>query len=74
MASVAKSPVGMAVMQLVEAGKIDLDAPVTEYLPDFTMADPDVGAITIRQLLSHTSGMPDPMDWLAEYQDKNTAN
>lgn len=33
MASVAKSPVGMAVMQLVEAGKIDLDAPVTEYLP-----------------------------------------
>ena len=70
--SISKSFTALAVMQLVEAGKIDLDAPVTEYLPDFTMADPDGGAITIRQLLSHTSGMPDPMDWLAEYQDENT--
>ena len=71
MGSVAKTPVAMAIMQLVEDGKIDLDAPVTKYLPYFTLADPDAGAITIRQLLSHTSGMPDTIDWLAEYQDKN---
>jgi len=61
----------VAIMQLVAEGKIDLDAPVTKYLPYFTLADPDAGAITIRQLLSHTSGLPDTIDWLAEYQDKN---
>ncbi len=71
MGSVAKTSVAMAIMQLVEGGKIDLDAPVTKYLPYFTLADPDAGAITIRQLLSHTSGMPDEVDWLAEYQNKN---
>ncbi len=72
MGSVGKTPTAMAIMQLVEDGKIDLDAPVTKYLPYFTLADPDAGAITIRQLLSHTSGMPDvEIDWLAEYRDKN---
>ncbi len=44
----------MAVMQLVEAGKIDLDAPVSNYLEAFSGRP--AGAITIRQLLSHTSG------------------
>ena len=71
MGSVAKTPMAVAIMQLVADGKIDLDAPVTKYLPYFTLADPDAGAITIRQLLSHTSGLPDTIDWLAEYQDKN---
>ena len=71
MGSVAKTATAVAIMQLVEAGKIDLDAPLTEYLPDFTLADPDLGEVTIRRLLSHTAGMPDPIDWLAEYQDEN---
>ena len=71
MRSVAKTPTAMAIMQLVADGKIDLDAPVTKYLPYFTLTDPDVGEVTIRRLLSHTAGMPDPIDWLAEYQDKN---
>ena len=71
MGSVAKTPTAMAIMQLVEAGKIDLDAPLTKYLPYFTLADPDLGEVTIRRLLSHTAGMPDPIDWLAEYQDEN---
>ena len=44
----------LAVMQLVEEAKIDLDAPVSNYLEAFS-AQP-AGAITIRQLLSHTSG------------------
>lgn len=71
MGSVAKTATAVAIMQLVEAGKIDLDAPLTEYLPDFALADPDLGEVTIRRLLSHTAGMPDPIDWLAEYQDEN---
>lgn len=71
MISIAKSGVGMAIMQLVEEGKIDLDAPVTDYLPDFIMVDPDVEEVTIRQLLLHTSGIPDPVDFVAEYQKEN---
>ncbi|MEZ4768828.1 MAG: serine hydrolase domain-containing protein [Caldilineales bacterium] len=70
-ASVAKTPTGEAIMQLVQDGKIDLDAPVTDYLPDFTLADTDLSGVTIRRLLSHTAGMPDPIDWLAEYQNPN---
>ncbi|MEZ4768827.1 MAG: serine hydrolase [Caldilineales bacterium] len=46
-------------MHLVEQGKIDVDAPLTTYLPDFTMADPRYTAITIRHLLADISGMPD---------------
>ncbi len=71
MASVAKSVVGMAIMQLVEDGKIELDAPVTKYLPYFTLQDPEAKEITIRQLLSHTSGMSDYGDWMADLVDKN---
>ena len=74
MGSVAKTPTAVAIMQLVAEGKIDLDAPLTEYLPYFTLADPDLSEVTIRRLLSHTAGMPDPIDWLAEYQDENLPN
>ena len=52
--SISKSITAMAVMQLIEAGQVDLDAPVSRYLEVF--ADRPSGAITIRQLLSHTSG------------------
>ncbi|MXP09286.1 serine hydrolase domain-containing protein [Pseudoblastomonas halimionae] len=52
--SISKSFTALAIMQLVEAGKIDPDAPVSDYLPDFKGRP--AGAITIRQLLSHTSG------------------
>jgi CubicO group peptidase (beta-lactamase class C family) len=47
-----------AIMQLVEQGLIDLDAPVTDYLPEFRLDDPRYTAITVRQLLAHTSGLP----------------
>lgn len=57
--SIAKSMTAMAVMQLVEQGKVNLDEPVTTYLPYFTMADARYQAITVRMLLNHTSGMPD---------------
>ncbi len=52
--SVSKSFTALAVMQLVEAGKIDLDTEISRYL--LTFSDKPAGAITIRQLLSHTSG------------------
>ncbi|MFI6867806.1 serine hydrolase domain-containing protein [Nocardia sp. NPDC050406] len=58
-ASVSKSFVALAVMQLVEAGRVDLDAPVRQYLPDFRMADSRAERITVRQLLNQTSGMSD---------------
>jgi CubicO group peptidase (beta-lactamase class C family) len=52
--SISKSFTALAVMQLVEAGQVDLDTAVSHYLDVFT-GEPS-GAITIRQLLSHTSG------------------
>ena len=55
-----KPIVAAQVMRLVEAGEISLDAPATEYLPsDFTF---DTNGATIRQLLSHRSGIPDWFD------------
>ena len=52
--SISKSFTAMAVMRLVEAGKVDLDTGISHYLDVFS-GRPS-GAITIRQLLSHTSG------------------
>ncbi|MEX2393327.1 MAG: serine hydrolase domain-containing protein [Actinomycetota bacterium] len=46
------------IMQLVDEGKIELDAPVRTYLPSFQVADEDVAAkVTLRHLLTHTSGI-----------------
>ena len=56
--SVTKPFTALAVMQLVEEGKIDLDAPVQTYLPWFRLADEEASAtITVRHLLNQTSGM-----------------
>jgi CubicO group peptidase (beta-lactamase class C family) len=63
MASVTKPFVATCVLQLWEQGKIDLDAPVTKYLPYFRLDDPRYRAITVRQMLNHTSGMPDVEDY-----------
>ena len=57
--STGKSFTALAVMQLVEAGKITLDAPVQTYLPWFRVADPEASTlITVRQLLNQVSGLP----------------
>jgi len=45
----------MAMMLLVDHGKVDLDAPVTRYLPDFR--GPHLDSITVRHLLSHSAGL-----------------
>ena len=57
--STGKSFTALAIMQLVEAGKVDLDATVQTYLPWFRVADSTASEkITIRQLLNQTSGLP----------------
>jgi CubicO group peptidase (beta-lactamase class C family) len=54
LASVSKTFTGMAVMKLWEDQKLDLKASVSKYLPNFPYTD-----VTIEQLLSHRSGLPD---------------
>jgi len=57
--SITKSMTATAVMRLVEAGKLDLDRPVREYVPRLTFSDPDAAErITLRRLLSHSAGLP----------------
>lgn len=63
MASVTKPFVATAVIQLVEQGKVELDQPVTAYLPYFRIKDPRAAGMTVRQLLTHTAGMPDVTDY-----------
>ena len=63
MASITKPFVATSIMQLVEKGKIDLDAPVAKYVPYFRMADERYKIITVRQMVTHTSGMPDVDDY-----------
>lgn len=56
-ASISKSFTATAIMQLVENGKINLEDKVVSYLPWITSNDGDIAEVTIRQLLSHTSGI-----------------
>ncbi len=64
--SVSKSFTALDIAQLVDAGKLNLDAPVTTYIPDFKLSDPQATkALTLRHLLSHTSGVPPFDDWYA---------
>jgi CubicO group peptidase (beta-lactamase class C family) len=62
-ASVSKPFVAIAVMQLVERDKLALDDRLGVLLPYFRMADDRYQHITVRQLLTHTSGMPDVEDY-----------
>jgi CubicO group peptidase (beta-lactamase class C family) len=56
-ASISKTLAATAMMRLVEAGKIDLRAPVRSYLPDFRVQDEAVSRdVTVWNLLTHTSG------------------
>ncbi len=58
-ASITKVITGLAIMQLIEQDKIDLDTPVNNYIPEFTLnyPYPDTPDITIRHLITHTSGL-----------------
>ncbi|MCB0577141.1 MAG: beta-lactamase family protein [Saprospiraceae bacterium] len=63
MYSVTKTFTALAVMQLVAKGLVDLDKPVRQYLPGNTTLS---GAITVRHLLTHTAGLPNPLpiNWI----------
>ncbi len=60
-----------AVMQLVERGKVDLDAPVARYLPWF--AANGKGEVTVRQLMTHTSGLRPDLDTKPAWSGTATA-
>jgi CubicO group peptidase (beta-lactamase class C family)/D-alanyl-D-alanine dipeptidase len=55
--SVSKLFTDIAIMQLVERDELDLDAPITTYLPDFGPENSSGKPITLRQLMSHRSGL-----------------
>jgi D-alanyl-D-alanine carboxypeptidase len=58
--SISKSYMAVAVLKLFEEGKIDLDAPMTKYLPaKYSKYVVDGDKVTVRMLLSHTSGVPE---------------
>ncbi len=74
--SLTKSFTALAVMQMVEAGKIDVEAPIQHYLPWFTLTDPQVAAqITVRHLLNQTSGFTTATYWktLVNFDDSADA-
>ncbi|ASZ17216.1 serine hydrolase [Bacillus cereus] len=55
--STSKVYTAAAVMKLVDEGKVDLDAPIARYIPDFKMKDKRYKHITPRMLLNHSSGL-----------------
>jgi len=56
---ITESMVAVSVMKLVEEGKLDLDAQVSGYLPEFGTVLHPPGPVSVRQLLTHESGLPD---------------
>ncbi|XVV04163.1 serine hydrolase domain-containing protein [Actinosynnema sp. CA-248983] len=67
LASISKLFTSIVVMQLHERGAFDLDAPVARYLPEFGVNGKDV--ITVRQLLTHTSGLEPWLPLWSRYPD-----
>ena len=59
-ASASKWVSAVAILTLVDDGLIDLDAPLSTYLPQFTGSK---GTMTVRQMFSHTSGLPGGSSW-----------
>ena len=59
-ASISKLFTATAVMQLAEQGRIDIDEPLTRYLPEFSIKTrfPGKGSITPRNMMTHHSGLP----------------
>lgn len=58
--SVAKTYMAVGILKLYELGKIDLDAPITNYLPEkYSRFIKDAAKVTVRMALNHTSGIPE---------------
>ena len=60
-----------AVMQLVERGELRLEDPVAKYIPEFAQSDKQ--DITVRELLTHFSGLPPDLDLSQPWQGEDTA-
>ncbi len=63
-ASISKTFTAHALLQLRDAGKLQLDDPITKWIPELKLSkvDPQSPTITIRQILSHTGGIPREVD------------
>jgi CubicO group peptidase (beta-lactamase class C family) len=65
--SISKSFTALGIAQLIDRHQVDLDAPVIRYAPELRLSDPRVRqTVTLRQLLSHTSGFPPDEQWPRE--------
>jgi len=73
--SMTKIPTAIAIMQLQEQGKLDIDDEVTKYLPWFDVNYPSSKspALTIRHLLQHSSGLPDTVPAMIGWVHYNDA-
>lgn len=73
LASVSKQMTAIAILKLVEQGQLNVDDPISDYLPEFEDADPD-NPVLIRHLLYHTSGLEDYTGGAWEGSDEEFAN
>lgn len=73
LASVSKQMTAIAVLKLMEQGQLDLEAPVSQYLPEFSDLNPN-NPVTIRDLLYHTSGLNDYTGEAWDGSDSEFAN
>ncbi len=71
-ASIIKPMTAIGIMQLVEKGKIQLDEPISKYIKEY--AEGNKSKITIRQVLSHTSGIPGYKNKKEKENKKNYKN
>lgn len=67
--SITKQFTAMLILQLVAEGKLDLQEPITKYLPDYPKASGDI--ITTHHLLTHTSGIPNYTSFPKFMQDES---
>ncbi|HTV66947.1 MAG TPA: serine hydrolase domain-containing protein [Rhizobiaceae bacterium] len=62
--AISKSFTALGIAQLVDRHQVDLDTPVVKYVPELRLSDPRAAqSVTLRQLLSHTSGLPADDEW-----------
>ncbi|TCP59195.1 CubicO group peptidase (beta-lactamase class C family) [Tumebacillus sp. BK434] len=73
--SVSKVITGTMIMKLVEQGKIDLDRPIQEYVPEFALSDADAaGSVTMRMLLTHRAGFVNAGTYLGSRDPQGLRN
>jgi CubicO group peptidase (beta-lactamase class C family) len=63
-ASLSKPVFAYAVLQLVDSGVLSLDTPLAKYVPDYVKGDPRAASVTVGDVLSQTSGLPNWSGWM----------